>query len=162
MTTGVNRGFRLAFLARVVAKEIRYLQQTDGRLFDVPLDVSKVKELEQNLDLAERVDAFVSRFGRLQDTVGDKLLPVVLDALGEKRGAMIDNLNRAEKLGLLGSAEQWMAWRDLRNRMVHEYIEDAKQLADALNKGHQHVADLTADASRILEEIEARAWLSVG
>lgn len=159
MTMDANRGLRLAFLARVVAKEIRYLQQTDGRLFDVPLDVSKVKELEQNLELAERVDAFVSRFGRLQDTVGDKLLPVVLDALGEKRGAMIDNLNRAEQLGLIGSAEQWMALRDLRNRMVHEYIEDAKQLVDALNKGHQHVAGLTSDASRILDEIQARAWV---
>lgn len=159
MTMDANRGLRLAFLARVVAKEIRYLQQTDGRLFDIPLDVSKVKELEQNLELAERVDAFVSRFGRLQDTVGDKLLPVVLDALGERRGAMIDNLNRAEQLGLIDSAEQWMALRDLRNRMVHEYIEDAKQLVDALNKGHQHVAGLTGDASRILDEIQARAWV---
>ncbi|MBE0511325.1 MAG: hypothetical protein IBX49_11480 [Gammaproteobacteria bacterium] len=159
MTMDANRGLRLAFLARVVAKEIRYLQQTDGRLFDVPLDVSKVKELENDLELAERVDAFVSRFGRLQDTVAEKLLPVVLDALGEKPGAMIDNLNRAEQLGLLGSAEQWMALRDLRNRMVHEYIEDTKQLVDALNKGHQHVAALVEDASRILDEIQARGWV---
>ena len=159
MTMDANRGLRLAFLARVVAKEIRYLQQTDERLFEVPLDVGRIETLEQDVELAERVDAFVGRFGRLQDTVGDKLLPVVLDALGEKRGAMIDNLNRAEQLGLLGSAEQWMALRDLRNRMVHEYIEDTKQLVDALNKGHQHVAALIGDASRILDEIQARDWV---
>jgi len=39
--------------------------------------------LEADVELAERVDALVSRFGRLQDTVGDKLLPRYLDAVGK-------------------------------------------------------------------------------
>ena len=32
----------------------------------------------RDIDLAERVDAFVARFGRLQDTAADKLLPELL------------------------------------------------------------------------------------
>ena len=52
--------------------------------------------LADNVDETERVEAFVSRFGRLQDTLGDKLLPLYLQALGERRGATIDNLDRAE------------------------------------------------------------------
>jgi hypothetical protein len=53
--------------------------------------------------------AFVSRFGRLQDTVGDKLLPALLSALAEPVGPAIDNLDKAEKLGLLESARHCVA-----------------------------------------------------
>jgi hypothetical protein len=95
--------------------------------------------LEQEVELAERLDAFVSRFRRLQDTVGDKLLPQYLDAVGEATGPAIDNLNRMEKLGLIDSAELWMTLRDLRNPMIHEYIEDADAPANALNKADKHV-----------------------
>ena len=67
------------------------------------------------------MEAFVSRFGRLQDTLGDKLLPQLLSALGEKISAVIDNFDRAEQLGLIASADEWMTMRSLRNQMVHEY-----------------------------------------
>jgi len=42
-------------------------------------------------ELAEQVEAFVSRFGRLQDNLGDKLLPELLTALGEKTSVVIDH-----------------------------------------------------------------------
>jgi uncharacterized protein with HEPN domain len=142
-----------------VKKEIRYLLLTDQRLFSEPFTREKAERLEADVDLSERVDAFVSRFGRLQDTVGDKLLPQYLDAVGEAIGPAIDNLNRAEKLGLITSAELWLTLRDLRNEMIHEYMEDLDKLADALNKGHQHVITLTEDAGRILTDLESRGWI---
>lgn len=71
--------------------------------------------LESNPDLAERVDAFVGRFGRLQDTIGDKLLPSLLVLLGERPSAAIDNLDRAERLGFIKSTEDWMTMRALRD-----------------------------------------------
>jgi len=159
MNTPESNLTRLQFLARVVKKEINYLQQTNERLFAEPFTSEKGKQLEQDINLAERVDAFVSRFGRLQDTVSDKLLPHYLSMLGEPTGAAIDNLNRAEKLGLIGSTDIWMALRNLRNQMVHEYIEDRDQLANALNKGHEHVTTLSDDANRILDDINARGLL---
>lgn len=82
------------------------------------------------------MEAFVGRFGRLQDTVGDKLLPLLITALGEKASAAIDNLDRAERLGLLRSADELMAMRNLRNQMVHEYVEDPEVLISALRAGH--------------------------
>lgn len=151
---------RLQFLARVVRKEIRHLSLTDQRLFPDLFTREKAEQLEKNVELAERVDAFVSRFGRLQDTVGDKLLPQYLNAVGEATGPAIDNLNRAEKFGLLASAELWVTLRDLRNEMIHEYMEDLDRLADALNKGHEHVATLSEDASRILADLESRSWIA--
>ena len=147
---------RLHFLARVVQREIRHLQWTDQRLFIHPFSHKEAERLEEDIDLAERVDAFVSRFGRLQDTVGNKLLPHYLDLVGETPGSVIDNLNRVEKLGLIDSADRWMALRGLRNQMIHEYIEDSGKLVEALNRGHQNVLVLCDDAARILADLHAR------
>jgi len=106
MTLEPKIALRLQFLARVVRKECLHLTSTDHRLFEnASFTIEQATLLEGNPDLAERVEAFVSRFGRLQDTVGDKLLPLLLDALGEKSAAVIDNLDRAERLGLIHSAE---------------------------------------------------------
>jgi len=151
---------RLQFLARIVRKEICHLCLTNQRLFPDAFTSEKAGQLETDVDLAEQVDAFVSRFGRLQDTVGDKLLPGYLDAVGEATGPAIDNLNRAEKPGLIGSTELWITLRDLRNTMIHEYMEDLDRLADALNKGHEHVATLSEDAGRILTDLESRGWIT--
>jgi hypothetical protein len=60
---------RLAFLADVVTREAHYLSQTDARLFSKPFGLAEVGSLPGNPDLSERVDAFVARFGRLQDTL---------------------------------------------------------------------------------------------
>ena len=100
----------------------------------------------------------MGRFGRLQDTVGDKLLPLLLTALGEKTSAAIDNLDRAERLGLIKSADEWMIIRNLRNQMVHEYIEDPLILSSALQTGHAFVPALIVAANKMIAEIARRGW----
>lgn len=71
-------------------------------------------------------------------------------------GAVIDNLNRAEKLGWLLSTDEWLRLRQLRNRMIHEYVKDPALLCDALNAGHAGVAMLIAAAGRLCAEVDAR------
>jgi len=149
---------RLQFLGRVVARECGHLRTTDQRLFAEPFTLERGRQLEKDPDLAERVEAFVGRFGRLQDTVGDKLLPLLLRALGENPAAAIDNLDKAERLGLIQAADQWMAMRKLRNQMIHEYVEDLKVLVDALQTGHGFVATLITAANNMMAEIERRGW----
>ncbi len=158
MNISADKLSRLQFLTRVVQKEIVHLNLTDQRLFAEPFSTNKAKMLETDVNLAERVDAFVARFGRLQDTVGDKLLPRYLDAVGEKTGASVDNLNRAEKLNLIESVEMWVTLRDMRNQMIREYMEDIEKLVEALNKGHEFVKMLSEDATRIISDIEIRGW----
>jgi len=160
MTVNPEMLLRLQFLVRVVRKECRHLITTDQRLFTSLLTLEQVESLEETPDLAEQVDAFVSRFCRLQDTVGDKLLPVLLDALGEKSAAVIDNLDRAERLGFISSSDEWMVIRSLRNQMIHEYVEDPALLFNALQSGHGFVPLLTAVADKMTAEIERRGWLS--
>lgn len=149
---------RLRFLARVVGKECRHLETTDGRLFGVPMTPGRAESLADDPDLAERVEAFVGRFGRLQDTLADKLLPALLPALGEPVATQIDNLDRAEKLGWVGSADQWMTIRQLRNQMVHEYMEDVALLADALQSGHDFVQTLLRTANAMTGQLASRGW----
>ncbi|WP_019590492.1 MULTISPECIES: hypothetical protein [unclassified Thioalkalivibrio] len=149
---------RLRFLGRVVQRERQHLETTDQRVFSEPFTPARAGVLADNADEAERVEAFVSRFGRLQDTLGDKLLPVYLEALGERLGAAIDNLDRAEKLGLIPSSDEWLAMRKLRNQMVHEYIEAPTTLADALQAGHEFVPTLSAVVDNILADMRARGW----
>lgn len=150
---------RLQFLARVVPRECNHLETTDKRLFAEPFTVQRAETLDEAPALAERVEAFVSRFGRLQDTLGDKLLPLFLKAAGEHIGVAIDNLDRAERLGLLPSVDDWMTMRKLRNQMVHEYIEDPNILAEALQSGHGFVPTLLSVADGLLAEIRKHGWL---
>ena len=142
-------GERLRFLVRVTAKEASHLEGTTARLFRVPMTPERIRSLEDEPAVAERVDAFVARFGRLQDTLGDKLLPAVLDALGEPLGAVIDNLDRAERLGLMPSADTWLAMRRLRNQMIHEYVEDPELFADALDAARDFVPVLVGVNDRL-------------
>ncbi|MBD9356622.1 hypothetical protein [Methylomonas albis] len=141
---------RLLFLRRVVQKEADYLRTTDQRLFTIPFDEELAGRLTADIELAERVEAFVGRFGRLQDTLADKLLPVLLSVSGEQVGAAIDNLDRAERLDWIASTDDWLTMRRLRNQMVHEYIEDLTVLANALNSGHRFVPSLLSAAGQLL------------
>ena len=147
---------RLQFLTRVVRKECKHLAATDSRLFAIPFGIEQAILLEDNPDLAERVEAFVGRFSRLQDTLGDKLLPALLAALGEKPASFIDNLDRAERLRLIAATDEWLTLRNLRNQMVHEYVEDPSILANALQAGHAFVPTLIAAAESMIAKIEKK------
>lgn len=145
---------RLEFLARVTDKACQHLLDTDGRLFGNLFTIEDAQKIDVDPVLAERLDAFVSRFGRLQDTVGDKLLPALLAALAEKTGPAIDNLDKCEKFGFIESADVWMEMRRLRNQMVHEYIEDLAVLTSALRTGHAFVPTLVLAARRCVTEAQ--------
>ena len=145
---------RLEFLSRVTQKDCAYLLDTDRRLFSSLFTEEEAQKIQADPILAERLDAFVSRFGRLQDTLGDKLLPALLVALGEKAGPAIDNLDRAEKFGFIESADAWMEMRKLRNQMVHEYIEDLAVLSSSLRSGHAFVPTLAAAAALLVGEVK--------
>lgn len=144
-------GDKLRFLAETVLAEADLLRVTDGRLFAAPMDTQRAGSLRQDVELSERVDAFVARFGRLQDTIGDKLLPLVLAWVAEPVGPAIDNLMRAERLGWIVPAADWMESRQLRNFMIHEYVRDMALLASALTKGHRAVPLLIASATTLAD-----------
>jgi hypothetical protein len=141
---------RFRHLSVIVERELAHLLTTDRRLFAEPFTVQRARQIAEDIDLAERVEAFVSRFGRLQDTLGDKLLPAFLAAQGEKTATFMENLDRAERLGLIADAQAWVDTRRLRNQMVHEYVEDPAVLSSALQAGHEFVPELAAVVARLV------------
>jgi hypothetical protein len=146
---------RLSFLTRVVDKEIRHLEYTALQVFNDALTYEAIESLDTNPELALRVEAFTSRFCRLQDTLGDKLLPALLKALGEPDRALLINLDKAEKYGWLESTDQWVALRQLRNQMIHEYIENARTLYDAISTAAANIDMLKRFAAKLVEQTTA-------
>jgi hypothetical protein len=125
---------RLGFLLRIGKKQSNHLQSTTQRLSCQRIDRPWVEALNKNPTLSEQLDAFVARFGRLQDTIAGKLIPELLRQTLETPGSTLDNLNRMEKLGLLDSVDDWLEARNLRNRLIHEYMQDPGEFAQALNR----------------------------
>ena len=117
----------------IVAREAKHLEWSRARLFGQPIDATWVESLAVNPELAERLEAFISRYGRLQDTLADKLLPRWLLALAEQPGSQIEVLNRAERLGVIDNVASWLEARQLRNRLVHDYMTDGTSFAEDLN-----------------------------
>ena len=96
-------------------------------------------------------DQMVYRFGRLQDAIGSRLLPALLQIMQEWQDneAWIDKLNRAEKLGLLPSVETWLLLRELRNQTAHEYPLQPEIVQLNLRRLTQHVPDLEAALAQL-------------
>ncbi|OQK15837.1 hypothetical protein AU255_16740 [Methyloprofundus sedimenti] len=150
---------RLRFLCRVVKKEIQHLQYSAGKVFKEDFTEERASQIANDEEFAEQIEAFTSRFCRLQDTIGDKLLPAWLEMLGEKNSVTIDNLDKAERIGVLPSVEQWLELRQLRNQMIHEYIEDLAILADALQTAYQHLGFIVDVAESIITDLVSRSMI---
>lgn len=116
-------------LAHKEAQHLRYSQST---LFALAIDLRWVEDLGNQPELAEKVEAFVSRFGRLQDHLGEKLLPRYATLVGETVKTQIDTLAFAERAGVLASTDAFIAARRLRNALVHEYMQDAQLFLENL------------------------------
>jgi len=150
---------RLQFISRVAEKECRYLNRTTKRLFTEEFTLAKAQQLDTNDDLSEQLEAFVSRFSRLQDTLGDKFISQLLIALGEKQATFIDDLDKAERLGWITSVDEWQAMRYLRNQMVHEYIENMTVLTSSIQTARNFVVILTTVHDALQNELQQRGWL---
>lgn len=134
-------------------KEAAHLQYTHRTLFAQPIDAAWVRQLATRDDLAEKIDAFVSRFGRLQDHIGEKLIPRFAALLGEAPKSILDILAYAEKMQWVESAEVFIGARKLRNLLVHEYMSDTRLFLQALLSARESAEMLF----RTVAAIEAEA-----
>ena len=81
--------------------------------------------LEKDPNQLRILDQLLFRFSKLQDAIVQRLVPATLSALFEiyEDWGMIDCLNRLEKLGYL-DVNNWFRWREIRNRLSHEYPDN--------------------------------------
>jgi hypothetical protein len=99
------------FALELAEREAAHLAYTHSTLFAKQIDLEWVKAIANNEDIAEKIDAFVGRFGRLQDHIGEKLIPRFARLLGEQPKSLLDVLAYAEKMQWLDSAEEIVSAR---------------------------------------------------
>jgi len=66
--------------------------------------------------------------------MGDKLFRQILIATGDYRDnmALVDLVDRLEKLDLIDDADQWMKFRILRNKLTHEYPDNEAEILEGI------------------------------
>ena len=121
-------------------KRLHYAAAQSRKLF--PMN-AKAYELLSDSEVAA-LDQMLFRFGKLQDAIGQRLLPAILLAGQEWRDneTFLDKLNRLEKLGVIPSANGWVALRELRNSATHEYPDEPEVNAANLNKIFEAISEL--------------------
>ena len=143
-----------ALLALELArKEAAHLRYTHSTLFALNIDTVWVQQLAVQGDLAEKVEAFVSRFARLQDHIGERLIPRFAALMGESPKTMLDVLSFAERMQWIQSAEAFFGARKLRNLLVHEYMSDVQLFMQALLTAR----DAAETLFQVVQAIEAEA-----
>lgn len=80
-----------------------------------------------SFEIEESFDAFTSKFSRVSDIFTQKVLKSFLILLREEAPTFLDRMNLCEKLGVIPSAEDLIAIRDLRNLIAHEYLTENLQ-----------------------------------
>ena len=85
-------------------------------------------------------DQLIFRFSKLQDCMGGKLFPALLENLGEETKGVpfIDLLTKLEELNLLDNSRDWLLLRETRNIVTHEYPFITKEVIDGLNLLSKH------------------------
>lgn len=109
---------------------------------------------EASYDDYEPFETLASRFERLSDISTQRVFGCI-DALeGEERGTFIDKPNRAEKRGIIDSAQALREVRDLRDEIAHEYsardISELFKQALALAPSLLNAVKLTVEYSKKL------------
>lgn len=80
------------------------------------------------------LDMMTTRFCKLQDLIGAKIFPLILDLHGENAISFRDRLNVLEKLGVIDDADWWMQMREIRNQVTHDYPDNYDLLSTHFNQ----------------------------
>jgi uncharacterized protein YutE (UPF0331/DUF86 family) len=116
----------------------------------MPLTGESIQSLTE--DQIEHIDQYLYRFGKLQDVIGEKLFPTLLNFLGEdiSKSSFIDIFNKLEKLEIIQDYDKWVKLRLIRNELAHEYEDEPDSNAERLNQ----IFNLKNDLERYLNDIK--------
>ena len=107
------------------------------------------------------LDQLAYRFGKLQDTLGLRVLPGILDLSEEplpESTPFGEKLQRLERLGVIPSVNQWRILRELRNQLAHGYLDAPILKAAALNRFIDGVDSLLALWQHLSGYAQRKGW----
>jgi len=103
-------------------------------------------------------DQLIFRFSKLQDSMGGRLFPAILENLGEevRKLPFIDRLVRLEELEIITSADEWNLLRETRNIVTHEYPFITDEVIQGLNLLGSHYTLITEIWKQVENYIKTR------
>lgn len=104
----------------------------------------------------ESCEALTSRFARLNDFLLQRVFRTLDQIELADDGTALDRLQRAEKRGLISSADRWRELRLLRNAIAHDYlIESADRV---LRESLAAAPELIETAQRVGHYVVAKEY----
>jgi len=97
------------------------------------------------------LEASLKRFASLQDYLGSKIFPLLLELAGISSSKMSEVLFYIEKEEIIDSFENWVELREIRNNLEHDYPDE---LEEALNDLKKCVNNFDKIESYFLNSIE--------
>jgi len=121
---------------------------THGDITKIDLDTSMFDDNEK----IKTIDAFIYRFVKLQDYMGDKLFKELLKSLAEYKDnmSMLDVVDRLEKLEIIDSADRWLDYREARNKLTHEYPDNEDEIVQGIQISLVYFQEI----KKIVEDIQ--------
>ncbi len=121
-------------LCSIHAGRMRFAREKIQKHF--PLNKEKYARLQP----LHFIDQLIFRFSKLQDSMGGKLFPAILENLGEDIEGLpfIDRLTKLEELNIIPAAEEWIMLRETRNIVTHEYPFVTDEVIQGLNLLNKH------------------------
>jgi len=115
------------------------------------VDAARLGRLMEQGDrpLRDALDLFFYRFIRLQDRLGAVLFRAILDYEAEEYTTNRDLLDLMERLEIIPSVERWMALRELRNALTHDYPADLALAAENIAAAKASVPELLETLDRV-------------
>jgi len=138
----------LAGLLEAIQRCVYFLHASDAAI-DWPLTGNFLSDNKKDIDLFESLAAINERFSKLQDTIGAAMRHS-LQLSGEQADSFIKVLAVFEKIGVIGSIENWQVARAARNLAAHDYEIEYSEVAQHFNALHMLKPDLYKTAGRFV------------
>lgn len=137
--------------AALLAKQLAWLKLSCNTCKDIT-----VKE-QYTIEEFGQFEILCSRYSRGMDFLIRKIFRTIDEYEFENQGTLVDTVNNAHKRGLFDDIEELRMMKDVRNTIVHEYIEDA--LADVFDEVLLYAEKLIMIMGNTLRYIETKTNL---
>jgi uncharacterized protein with HEPN domain len=123
----------------------------------LPIDLSIYKDKER----IKTIDAFIFRFIKLQDFMGDKLFKELIKRIGEYKDNMslIDVLDKLEKLEIIDNTDKWLNFRTIRNKLTHEYPNNEEDTINGIKLAMVYFVEIGITLENVKIYIETKSLI---
>ena len=146
----------------MIEKLLQDKKLLEKQLFWIDISFSECSNIgiktEYSTDEFGKFETLCSRYSRGIDFLIRKIFRTLDEYEFENQGTLVDVVNNAHKRGLFEDIEELRIMKDVRNTVVHEYIED--ELAEVFEEVLAYSGTLIQIIKNSLNYIEERCLLN--